>query len=145
MDELKLKKYPIKNELQRKAEAYARYSNSAVSLVQELDNILRALAFQREKIERDMVEVNFFDKNMVFALKELTLSYSSAVTAKIKLDKHMKSLADNMTQDEQMSAVINFIQLLDGRERSNVLRELIKWHNEQNLGISGQRMTPEIQ
>jgi len=144
--ELKWKRSKSMDEL--RAEAYARYSKAGVSLVQELDNILRALAFQRETLETNMMagqafKGEFFDPKLVVALKELTLSYSSAVNAKIKLDKHMKQIAETMTYDEQVDAVVNFVQTMDADKRNKILRDLTNYHNEQMLGISGKRMNPD--
>lgn len=128
-----------------RAEAYARYSTAGVSLVQELDNILRALAFQREVVEKEMLrgqgfKGETFDLKLVAATKELTLAYSSAVTSKIKLSKHMKDIAEEMTHDEQVVAVKEFIKVMEQLPRRTLLRELTNYHNAQHEGKSGPGM-----
>lgn len=123
-----------KNVDELRAEALAKYDQRAVRLVDELNSFLKMLVIQREAIEKSLFEGLGYkgdkvDVKAVTASKELSLAYTRLVEAQIKLDKHLKAVADQMTPEEEAEAVRKYIYAMEPYERGRFLKTVIQTHN----------------
>jgi hypothetical protein len=117
-----------------RAAVLARFTTGYVDLQEELESILRVLRFQREALTNKMTE-GFGYKQMELSVenaklaKELTLCYQKAVDSKVKLDKHLKDRAEEMSPAEEVASVAKYIQGLDSGLRRKLLIDSLAFHN----------------
>ncbi len=123
-----------KNPNKIRNEVIARFSSGAIDLMEELDSILRVLKFQRESLVNSMTD-GFGFKQMELNPghaklgSQLAASYQKAVDAKIKLDKHLRDRAEDMTPAEEVASIEAFIKTMDSTARRKLLISLLEFHN----------------
>lgn len=121
-----------------RAEVLAKFTTGAIDLQEELDNILRVLKFQRQALTNKMTE-GFGYKQMELnpddakLANQLTLSYQKAVDSKVKLDKHLRERAEELTPAEELESVKRYVQNLDSTIRRKMLIELLEFHNANTI------------
>lgn len=108
-----------------------RYEKMVVRLQDELDQMIKIYQFARESLENEMFSGMGYKKMAlgekdVKKLKELTIGLNSLVETKIKYDKAAKSLAENMSLAEEMTAVVTFICSLPYEEQHNLRKRLVE-------------------
>lgn len=115
----------------RAREEFSRYRKSSVDLASELEAMIRVTKYLREKIEADMTADKGFERGkLIKAISDLTRSFSSAVDAKVKLDKHLSAEAEALSEDEQIEAVIGFIKELSVKKRQLLVQECVDYHRK---------------
>jgi hypothetical protein len=62
----------------------------------------------------------------------LALAYTRLTDAQIKLNKHLKDIADVMTPEEEKAAVRKYVQAMSQMDRGVFISDLIKWHNDRS-------------
>lgn len=115
-------------------EALARLGVGNIDLADELNEILKVVKYQRESLTNSMVsgfgykqdELN--PKHAALA-RDLVMAYQKAVDAKVKLDKHLRSFAEDMTLEEELDSVEKYIKDLDSTKRRKLLISLLEFHN----------------
>lgn len=117
-----------------RADVLAKVANSAVDLQQEWDELLKLLRFQRESLWNNMTKgfgykQEQLDSGDARLAVQLTGCYDKAVAAKIKLDKHLKDMADGMSKEEEVASIKKYIENLDSTTRRGMLIELLQFHN----------------
>jgi hypothetical protein len=120
------------DELREKA--LAKFDARSVRLIDEIEAMLKLLVFQREALQNNLFsglgyKQDSVDLKTVAASKELTLAYTRMVEAQIKLDKHLKQVADLMTPEEEREAVKKYILSLPVKEAGDLLQIIIKKHD----------------
>lgn len=119
---------------QARAELLAKFNSTAVDLAVELDEILKVLRFQRQALTNKMTE-GFGYKQFELKAEDakaattLTLSYQKAVDAKVKLDKHLKDRAEELTPEQELESVALYIKTLPSTDRRKLLIEALAYHN----------------
>lgn len=122
----------------------AKYDDKSVRLIDELEEMLKILMFQRETLKRQLTSQlgrqDVIDLKAVTASKELSMAYTRMVEAQIKLDKHLKAVADMMSVEEEKEAVAKYFQTLETGEAGKLLSKIVDKHNERvdATGISKQ-------
>jgi len=116
-------------------EAIARFDQRGVRLVDELNSMLKLLTFQREALQKSLFSEFGYrqeavDLKTVQASKELTLAYTRMVEAQIKLDKALKSLADQMTPEEEKETVRKYIRAMTPFDRGRFMDDELQWHRK---------------
>lgn len=119
---------------QIRKETLAKLLSSSVSLQNELEDLLKILRFQRETLTNEMVSGMAYrqqdlSESLVTKTSKLTLAYEKALSAKIRLDKHLKDAAAEMTPDEELESVKKYIIDLDSMVRRGVIIDLLNYHN----------------
>lgn len=114
-------------EKQVRAELNA-FRKSSVDLAEELTAIVKAVKYLRAGIENDMVSEDADRKSLVKAVADLTIAYSKAVDAKVKLEKHLKQEAEDLTEEQQIEAIVGFVKELTPKKRRLVVQELLDYH-----------------
>ncbi len=117
-----------------KEKTLAKYDDKSVRLIDELEEMLKILVWQRETLG-NQVKAGFgykqdtIDLKAVTASKELSMAYTRMVEAQIKLDKHLKAVADMMTPEEEKEAVEKYFQVLETGEAGKLLSKIVDKHN----------------
>lgn len=123
-----------KNPNKTRSEVLARFATGAIDLMEELDNLLRILKFQREALVNSMTD-GFGYKKMELnpghakLAAQLAVTYQKAVDAKVKLDKHLRDRAEELTPAEEIAGVKSFIETMDSTARRKLLISLLEFHN----------------
>ena len=131
--------------------ARARYRSLVVRLGDELDSLVKLISHQRVALENEV-----FDglghkqlgttKDTLAKLKLLSGMFESATAAKIRFDKSMKQMAENMTHSEERAAVRDFVRAMEDTERRDFINDLRKWHLENTpKAIAGAAAQPSTQ
>lgn len=100
-----------------RANAVERHVSTGTRLQDELDKMVKLLQWARTCLENELQsgmgykQLAISDKDLR-KLKDLAASMNSAVEAKIKLSKSEKALAENMTPEEEYSAVWVYLRSL---------------------------------
>jgi hypothetical protein len=97
-------------------------------LSDELNKLIKLIRFMREQVERDMKTEDLDTKAVIKATNELANAYSRCVDAKVKLDKHLAAQDEDITDDEQIAAMVEYVKELAPRKRKNFLQELMDFH-----------------
>lgn len=123
-----------KNPNKTRSEVLARFATGAIDLMEELDNLLRILKFQREALVNSMTDGFGYKKmelNPAHAklAAQLAVTYQKAVDAKVKLDKHLRDRAEELTPAEEIAGVKTFIECMDSTARRKLLISLLEFHN----------------
>lgn len=118
-----------------KEKTLAKYDDKSVRLIDELEEMLKILVFQRETLKNQLhsgygYKQDTIDLKAVTASKELSMAYTRMVEAQIKLDKHLKAVAEMMTPEEEMEAVEKYFQALDTGVAGKLLSKIVDKHNE---------------
>ena len=98
-------------------EAIAKYDNRGARLIDEIQETLKLLRFQREALQKECFDGMGYkqlaaDINTLRKSKELSLAYSRLAEAEIKVNKAMKDMAEGMTPEEEKEAVVKFLKSL---------------------------------
>jgi hypothetical protein len=106
-----------------------------VRLGDELDEMIKIVSFQRESLSNELHDGLAYkqlgaDMLVLKKTKELSAVFNSITDAKIRFDKSMKQLADTMTPEEERDAVKQYIKSLGRAERGDLLKIMVKWHND---------------
>jgi hypothetical protein len=114
--------------------ALAKFDARSVRLIDELEEMLKLLVFQREALKNSAFEglgykQKTLDINQVRASKELSFAYTRMVEAQIKLDKHLKQVAEMMTPEEERDAVKKYVASLSTADSCALLSEMVSAHN----------------
>lgn len=118
-------------------DALARNDARGIRIMDELEEMLRLCRFQREALKNECTD-GFGYKQLAADLKtvqkteKLALAYTRLTDAQIKLNKHLKDIADVMTPEEEKSAVRKYIQAMSQMDRGVFISDLIKWHNDRS-------------
>lgn len=123
------------SELAEKVEK-AKYelSKQVVRLQDELDAMIKMTAHQRKSLEHEMLHTydghkkEYADPKILAKLNSLSKTADLLVTAKIRLDKSLRQMAENMTPEEELEAVRTYIKSLEPKPRVNLLTSLLEWH-----------------
>ena len=100
-------------------------ARSVVRLEDELERLVKLVAMAREAVETEMHDgmgykrLSITEKDLR-KLKDLTVTFNSAVDCKIRYDKAKKHLAGLMTPEEEMAAVITYIVTLPVERRTDL-------------------------
>jgi hypothetical protein len=133
------------DELREKA--LAKFDARSVRLVDEIEAMLKLLVFQREALQNNLFsglgyKQDSVDLKTVAASKELTLAYTRMVEAQIKLDKHLKQVAELMTPEEEKEAVKKYVNSLDKDTAGRLIEKLIEMYNKRgHKSINAGRIT----
>lgn len=100
-----------------------------VRLETELDNLIKMFAWAREALEKEMLSgitpgKHGLHETITKKLKELTIGMNSVVESKIRYDRAKKDLAKNMTELEEMDAVVAYILNLPPDKKDTVRDKL---------------------
>lgn len=100
-----------------------------VRLETELDNLIKMFAWARETLETEMLSgltpgKHGLHESLVKKLKELTIGMNSVVESKIKYDRAKRAMAKDMTPEEEMAAVIEYICALVPEKKSELRNRL---------------------
>jgi hypothetical protein len=121
--------------MSKKERVLAKYDDKSVRLIDELEEMLKILVWQRETLG-NQVKAGFgykqdtIDLKAVTASKELSMAYTRMVEAQIKLDKHLKAVADMMSPEEEKEAVEKYFQTLETGEAGKLLSKIVDKHND---------------
>lgn len=123
--------------MERTISPHSEIKDLVIRLENELDNMIKMFAWAREALEREMLSglspgKHGLPESTTKKLKELTVGMNSVVEAKIKYDKARKQLAQNMTPQEEMNAVVAYIEGLTPEDQTNLRnhldrRGIFKW------------------
>lgn len=116
------------------AEVMSKFSSGVVDLMEELDALLRILKFQREALVNSMTDGFGYKKmelNPEHAKLSATLAsvYQKTVDAKVKLDKHLRERAEDMSPEEEVQSIELFIKGMNPVGRRKLLITLLEYHN----------------
>lgn len=110
---------------EHRAKAIKELEKTVVRIQDELDRMIKLHVFMREALENEIMSGAGYKKlganeKDVKKLKELTQSMDSLVSCKIRWDKAAKQMAETMTPDEEMKAVITYILSLSPEDQSRL-------------------------
>lgn len=113
----------------RAREELSKFRKSSVDLAEELEALIKVAKYMRQQIEVDMTADLGFERNkIVKAIADLTMAFSKAVDARVKLDKHLTAEAEALTDEEQLEAVFGYIKSLVPKRRRAFLQECVDFH-----------------
>lgn len=116
-------------------EAIARNDARGARVMDELEEMLKLCRFQREALKNECADAFGYkqlaaDLKTVQKTEKLALAYTRLTDAQIKLNKHLKEVAEIMTPEEELDAVRKYIQAMPQLERGLLLHRLITYHND---------------
>lgn len=107
-----------------------RYTAAGLSMLQEMEELLRVIRYEREQIQLlQLGKTYVFDSKNVKAISDLALAMTRLADSKMKFDKYSKSAAEEQTPEEERETVKAYIQNLSKTERRKLLNELMAYHN----------------
>lgn len=113
----------------------ARHSAQSLDLAAQLDSYIKLVAWARECLESNLTggmgyKKDGLSKDDANALSAVGISLERAVSTKIKYDKHVKTLTEQMTKVEELAAVEEYIAGLDDEVRYDLLYRAVNRHND---------------
>ena len=144
--------YVTKDELEnaRVEKAKEELSRQVVRLQDELDAMIKMTAHQRRSLEDEMLRLyqghkeEYSDPKILAKLNALVKTADLLVSAKIRLDKSLKQLADVMTPEEELAAVKTYIKSLEPKVRVNLLMGLLEWHRKKTEAAMAEAGVPVV-
>lgn len=121
-----------------RAKAKHQQERIVVRLQDELDKMIKLLAWARECFETEMMagmgykKLTITEKD-VKKLKELAGIVDSVVGAKIRFDKAAKSMADTMTPAEEKAAVVAYLKACEAQDRADIIMRIKNWEATRGL------------
>lgn len=122
--------------------AWAKQEHIVVRLGDELDRLLKLGKWLRECLENSLYDGLGYKqmaipKGAVQQYKDLATTMDSVVKTKIAFDKAAKILAENMTPDEEMKAVIKYLKATSPDVRKAVFKEIRDWAERKPSELRG--------
>jgi hypothetical protein len=111
-----------------------------VRIADEVQKNLNIAAWLRESLENGMGASFGVGKNgeapkcgvdtkLVQAWRDVVKAMEALTACKIKLDKNAKTMAEQMTPDQELEAVRDYVRALEPSVRGLFLRGELEWHN----------------
>lgn len=101
-----------------------------IRLKAELDAAIELVAHARESLSNELQsewaqKKLSADDKFLRKLKEMTASFNSLTESKIRLDKAEKNMEEDMTPDEELETVKQYLRELDAATLKAVLAEVV--------------------
>jgi|JI10StandDraft_1071094.scaffolds.fasta_scaffold199377_2 maleate cis-trans isomerase len=115
-------------------ESLARMFTSSADLQAELDRLVQILRYQIDCLSNELVQgqgykQNELDNDIVNKVSKITTAFEKAVGSKVRLDKHLKDKAEEMSPEEEQESVIDYLKRLESPIRRKILINLLEYHN----------------
>lgn len=117
-----------------KARTLAAADAKSAELSVEIDKYIKLCQWCRECLENSLRKgmghkKDGLTKDDVAALRDIGISIDRAISGKIKYDKHVSKLADELSEDEQETAIIEWVCSREPTQRRKILKICVTRHN----------------
>ena len=112
-----------------------------VRIADEVQANIQIANWLRECLERQMEDAvgtksrTGVDNKTVQAWRDVVKALEALADTKIRLDKNAKTMAEQMSPEEELQAVRAYIRSLDPTTRSQFLTNEQRWHERREEGI----------
>jgi hypothetical protein len=113
-------------------EVLASQKKRVVEINDELDRLVKLVAWTREGLEKDIYSGKIFHD--IDRLHKLSRMLSDLVDSKVRLQKSNKDYAAAMTREEELAAISRYIRAMDAEDRVDFLHAELAWANEVEYG-----------
>lgn len=125
---------------EKRFSALKKHDAKSLDLGSEQDKYIRLVQWARECLEKSLTDgigykKDGISKDNVMALTNIGIALERAVSAKIKYEKHQKAFAEQMSQEEEESAIEEHILGMDTGHRTEFLRKIVTRHNQLVTGF----------
>src|SRR5690348_15987238 len=101
----------------------------SIVLKDELGNFLALIKHQLEVLTKRAMDTPS-DKGITNDMVALTKCFEAATRSKIAIDKADKKREDSLSPDEELEEIKVFLMEFEGRERLDIVNDLILRHNK---------------